>query len=225
MKQKLNMFENEKKEIKNSSSKRNDIEAIKKQFEEQTKILNNEIRVLKFELNEKDKALQILNDKTKMMEISLETLKNGKKSNNNQKINTIKNETHNEQFQNLQKSLASNEKTIEQLKQNIAELEEIGRQMEQENEELKRYIQLKTESKNNNNAPTRQRNSYETLGVMRGRIMKLEGDLIQKEVKIEALQQKMSYFKQKETNAKRVKDNLNEFHKDLFNSFNFAKRK
>ena len=70
----------------------------------------------------------------------------------------------------------------------------------------------------------RNKNFYESIPLLKLNLIKLQGEVAQKNLKIESLNHKVSYLKQKQVNSRRVHDNLNEFHKDLFNSFQSKKR-
>lgn len=127
-------------------------------------------------------------------------------------------------YEELQQMIMARDRKISKLKEKMGELEEEKRDFERNLQSIRRQL---NGSVGNNRVEhqTKFKNGCENSNLMRLKIIRLQGEVAQKDLKIESLNQKISYLKQKDQAARRVRENLNEFHRDLFGSFDMSKRR
>jgi len=225
LEQKLKIMETREQDLKQQTSKKGDLEGIKKHYEDQLKNHSIEIYNLKANLADKEKLAENLTNKNSALEVTIENLKRNFKMDAYQKTKSVPLDNLNDSSGDIQKSIAGKEKKIFKLQQKNDELEEEKANLEKELEMLRRMVN-NTMPRDKYDSMTKHKNQYDvSRGMSKAKILRLEGELIQKDIKIEYLNQKIAYLKQKETSSKRVRENLNEFHKDLFNSFQVSRKR
>lgn len=205
-------------------SKSAEIDTTKRVLEEKLRTVIADLNDRKLAVKQLEKQLKDALLQNKTLESTIDNLRQVIQSSQEQQMEMVRSERTGAEMEEMHRMITLRDNKISKLKEKLNALE-------QEKEDLERSVQGARRQLNGSIAnsrdihQTRIKNSCETSCILRLKIIKLQGEVAQKDLKIESLIQKVNYLKQKEVAARRVRENLNEFHKDLFGSFEMSRRR
>lgn len=205
-------------------SKSAEIDTTKRVLEEKLRTVIADLNDRKLAVKQLEKKLKDALLQNKTLESTIDNLRQVIQSSQEQQVEMVRSERTGAEMDEMHRMITLRDNKISKLKEKLNALE-------QEKEDLERSVQGARRQLNGSIAnsrdihQTRIKNNCETSCILRLKIIKLQGEVAQKDLKIESLIQKVNYLKQKEVAARRVRENLNEFHKDLFGSFEMSRRR
>ncbi len=222
MKQKLEVLQNKERDV--NISKGTEIDVSKTALEEKLRATTSELIDKRAFSKHLEKQLKEAKLQNKTLESTIDNLRQVIQASQEQQVDLARSERTGAEMEEMHRMISVRDNKISKLKEKLNELE-------REKEDLERSVQGARRQLNGSIANsrdihhTRVKNSSETSCILRLKIIKLQGEVAQKDLKIESLNQKVNYLKQKEVAARRVRENLNEFHKDLFGSFEMSRKR
>ena len=200
-----------------------ELEGSKKGLQEKLRVLSQELTEKKSEVKHLERLTSDLKNQNQSLEHAIESLrlivkqteaKNGKYERSGQAAIEI---------EELRAVISDQERKIARFKAVMQEMDKDRQEMEKQAGDARRHlngslgnVRVEFQSKVRNNVEAAD---------LRARLFRQQGELAQKDLKIESLTQKLNYVKHRDNAQRRVRDNLNEFHRNLFGSFEAFKKR
>lgn len=203
--------------------KSGDSEVARRVLEDRVRGLNADLNDKKSEIKHLEKHISDLKNQNVILEKAIESLRlvvqQSEGRNSSQEVSHQKEAELNE----LKDIISSQDLKINRLKSRVKDKEIERSEFERNADDARRQLNGSLANARMD-LNTKARNNFDSTN-LRAKVVKLQGELAQKDLKIESLSQKISYMKQREVAKGRVRDNLNEFHRDLFGSFEMFKKR
>lgn len=195
----------------------------KKGLEDKVRLLTQELAEKKSEVKHLERMVSDLKNQNQSLEHAIESLRMIVKQTEGKGGRFDRGGQAETEIEELRAVISDQERKIARLKAAMQEMDQDRQEAERQAGDVRRQLNGSV-GNTKFDFQTKSRNNIEATD-LRARLFRLQGEVAQKDLKIESLTQKLNYLKHRDSAQRRVQGNLNEFHRGLFSSFEAFKKR